>query len=178
VDLQNIIGMFVNVLPLRNQPDDHKTFIEFLTDVKNKVIDAMENQDYQFDQLVSKLDIKRNSGKNPLVNVVFNMIDFESKETGVKTDTKIKPYNFKNGSTVFDLILSFSYRKENTYLSMIYSTQLFDKTTIEKMSGWYLDILNQVLKGPETKLQDIRLIHDLMVSTSNEHTYEESEFGF
>ncbi|MCP4149582.1 MAG: amino acid adenylation domain-containing protein, partial [bacterium] len=48
-DLENIIGMFVNTLPLRNFPKEEKTFKRFLQEVKGRTLDGFENQEYQFE---------------------------------------------------------------------------------------------------------------------------------
>ncbi|MCP4158035.1 MAG: hypothetical protein GY757_60565, partial [bacterium] len=58
-DLEKIIGMFVNTLALRNFPEGEKTFNEFLTEVKGRTLDAFENQEYQFEELVDKVSVNR-----------------------------------------------------------------------------------------------------------------------
>ncbi|MCP4156725.1 MAG: non-ribosomal peptide synthetase, partial [bacterium] len=50
-DLENIIGMFVNTLAMRNYPDGRKTFKEYLNEVKENTLQVFENQDYQFEDL-------------------------------------------------------------------------------------------------------------------------------
>jgi len=47
-DLENIAGMFVNTMAMRNKPAGDKTFKEFFVQGKGKHIKAYENQDYQF----------------------------------------------------------------------------------------------------------------------------------
>ncbi|MCP5048235.1 MAG: hypothetical protein GY940_13770, partial [bacterium] len=47
-DLDNMIGLFVNMLPLRNRPNKEKTIIEFLADVKKNTLQAFANQDYPY----------------------------------------------------------------------------------------------------------------------------------
>ena len=61
VDLQRVVGMFVNTLSLRNFPTGDKTFKEFLSELKLRTLEAFENQDYQFEDLVDKLLINRDS---------------------------------------------------------------------------------------------------------------------
>ncbi|HLP58027.1 MAG TPA: condensation domain-containing protein, partial [Candidatus Deferrimicrobium sp.] len=51
-DLERIIGMFVNTLALRNYPSMHKTFREFLSEIKQNTLEAFENQDYPFEELI------------------------------------------------------------------------------------------------------------------------------
>ncbi|MCP4156737.1 MAG: amino acid adenylation domain-containing protein, partial [bacterium] len=65
-DLEQVIGMFVNTLALRNKPTGEKTVKQFLAEVKNKTLEAFENQDYPFEQLVNKIEVNRDAGRNPL----------------------------------------------------------------------------------------------------------------
>ncbi|MCC2252766.1 condensation domain-containing protein, partial [Virgibacillus sp. AGTR] len=48
-DLQNIMGMFVNTLAMRHRPNKHKTFSEFLKEVKENSLQAYDNQNYQLE---------------------------------------------------------------------------------------------------------------------------------
>lgn len=177
IDLQNIIGMFINMLPVRNQPRGDKTFKQFLGEVKENLLAALENQDYQFDELVGALGLERDPGRNPLFNVVFNMVNVDVEEVN-ENQLKVAPYVIKEESTVFDLIFSVHGTKNINLVSFKYSTQLFKKATIEKMSERYVDILNQVLDNIDIKLADIKLSHRLLATRSGKQKYEENAFEF
>ncbi|HPZ09328.1 MAG TPA: amino acid adenylation domain-containing protein, partial [Candidatus Eremiobacteraeota bacterium] len=69
-EVQYITGMFVNTLPIRNFPASHKTFMEFLNEVKENLLEVYDNEDYQLELLINKLNIKRDTGKNPLFDVL------------------------------------------------------------------------------------------------------------
>ncbi|MCP4221604.1 MAG: AMP-binding protein, partial [bacterium] len=51
-DLQDIIGMFVNTLPLRHSPLGATPFTTFLAEVRTKTLEAFENRDYPFEDIV------------------------------------------------------------------------------------------------------------------------------
>ncbi|MCP5102597.1 MAG: hypothetical protein GY950_04420, partial [bacterium] len=70
-DLEDIIGMFVNTLALRNHPTGDKNFKEFLRELKTNTLKAFENQEYQFEDLVELLKVKRDAGRNPLFDIMF-----------------------------------------------------------------------------------------------------------
>jgi amino acid adenylation domain-containing protein len=91
-DLEPIIGMFVNTLALRSHPIGEKTFRQFLSEVKTQTLEAFENQDYQFEELVEQVEVKRDAGRNPLFDVMF--LDEKSHrlallliEKGIRPDT-------------------------------------------------------------------------------------------
>ncbi|MED3511767.1 condensation domain-containing protein, partial [Bacillus velezensis] len=62
-ELENTVGMFVNTVAIRNFPEEHKTFRAFLEEVKHHTLKDFENTDYQFENIVQKLGVKRDSSR-------------------------------------------------------------------------------------------------------------------
>jgi non-ribosomal peptide synthetase component F len=75
-DLEKIIGMFVNTLALRNYPAGEKTLKDFLNELKERTLATFENQEYQFEELVEKVEVNRDTGRNPLFDVMFVLQNF------------------------------------------------------------------------------------------------------
>jgi amino acid adenylation domain-containing protein len=164
-DLQNIIGMFINMLAVRNQPKGDKTFRQFLAEVTENAINASDNQDYQFDELVSKLGLQGDSPGNPLFNVVFNMInpDISHKrddELVGNNNFRLHPYDSVNIVNVpFDLIFTVT-EDDGIDINLLYSPALFKRSKMEGMAEYFKEILNQVLEN------NLMLLKDIMVSSS------------
>ncbi|NIO82225.1 MAG: hypothetical protein GTN53_16700, partial [Candidatus Aminicenantes bacterium] len=105
IDLENIIGFFVNMLAIKTNPNKNKTFSEYLGQVKEKILEAHENQEFQFEELVSKLNIQRQPGRHPLVEVVFAFWEREDSLIGERKDRDSSlNFNLFNISH-FDLML-------------------------------------------------------------------------
>ncbi|MCP5055078.1 MAG: hypothetical protein GY940_48380, partial [bacterium] len=119
-DLEKIIGMFVNTLAMRNYPGGEKTAKQFLLEVRERSLKSFDNQEYQFEDLVDRLPIDRNTGRNPLFDVMFSMNVFEqgsaanSPGDGVDGDTVskniiddegtgIREYDYQRRNSKFDL---------------------------------------------------------------------------
>jgi amino acid adenylation domain-containing protein len=182
-DLHEIIGMFVNMLPLRNQPHREKSYRVFLAGVKNKLIMAMENQDYQFEELVFKLGLHGNPGMNPLFNVVFSMGNMESKEMKIGGSVNENTQNAnENGlmytSAVFDLILTAMAGQKDISMTLLYSSQLFKKEKAKKITQRFMDILKLVVENIDIKLKDISVSHKLTAADSSAYENEQGEFEF
>ncbi|WP_157243996.1 condensation domain-containing protein, partial [Paenibacillus elgii] len=79
-DLESIIGMFVNTLALRHYPAGEKTFQDYVQEVKETSLKAFENQDYPFEALVDKLDLKRDMSRHPLFDTMFVLQNTEQGE--------------------------------------------------------------------------------------------------
>ena len=166
-DLENVIGVFVNTLPLRNFPGAEKTFARLLSEVKESAVHANENQDYQFEELVRELGLQGESGRNPLFDTVFTMDTLEAAEVK-KSDLKVELYEGEGGIKFakFDLYFQVTDTGETIRILLRYSTQLFKPSTIEKIKKYYTEILEQVVDGMDVKLEDIALSHDFITVTS------------
>lgn len=164
-ELQNTIGMFVNMLANRNISTPDMSFRQLLKEVKRNCLGAYENQEYQFDELVSKLKLKREMNRNPLFDYVFAVqnLDLQNIQQG---DLRMTAYPYKGNSSRFDMFLSILELKEEVRITLEYSTQLFKEETIEKMIQHYIEILTQVSDNMEILLKDITLSHNLSEAKS------------
>ncbi|MCP5045716.1 MAG: hypothetical protein GY940_00990, partial [bacterium] len=162
-DLEDIVGFFVNMLAIRTAPNETKTFAGYLAEVREKSIDGYENQEYQFEELVARLQPQREPGRHPLVDAVFvmkeNSEDAESRESN---ESEVNPFKLSR----FDLMLHASANAGSVDLSFEFSTLLFKKETIRELSNYYTDILEQVTSDKDILLRDIRVTHGLATAES------------
>ena len=176
LDLQHIIGMFVNMLPLRQQPVGEKTFAEFLKEVKKSVVDAFENQEYQFDDMVNHLDLQGNPSRNPIFNVVLAMQNMSVE--GVSRDDIKQYYGFESGISKFDLLLNVSDLSDPIVMYLEYKTKLFKKSTIERIAKHYIEILEQLVENKDLKLKDIKLSTGAVEMKNDRYRQDEGDFDF
>ncbi|MCU0286403.1 MAG: amino acid adenylation domain-containing protein, partial [Acidobacteria bacterium] len=156
-DLQDLIGMFLNTLTLRHYPGPGKTFTGFLSEVKTGVLNALENQEYQFDELVDKLELDRDTSRNPLFDVMFILQNLEIPELQIP-GLKIKPTGYLTGTTKFDLSLYAIESGQVINFNFNYSTKLFEPATIEIFIKYFKNILSSVLKTPGINIADIQYV--------------------
>jgi amino acid adenylation domain-containing protein len=160
-DLAPVFGMFVNTLCMRNYPGAERTFGEFLTEVKQRTLQAFENQDYQFEDLVEKFAIKRVPGGNPLFNVSFSFNNEMQLARHLKIEIpglKLRPYESEVAASNFDLTLRGLEIDEKLLLSFHYRTALFEKETIEMYTIYFKRILSSVIENPKQRIYDIKII--------------------
>ncbi|UCH95480.1 MAG: non-ribosomal peptide synthetase, partial [Candidatus Aminicenantes bacterium] len=179
-DLEHVIGMFVNTLPIRNYPRKDKSFKEFLKEVKGSVLNASENQDYQFEELVAALGQQGDSSRNPLFDTVFTQETGNPTPPGGKNTSPaaIQPYAYGAKFAKFDLYFLSTVGNETINILIRYSTQLFKPSRIQKMAKYYTEILDQVTGNINMKLKDITLSHDFLTSASTVHKDDGSDFKF
>jgi amino acid adenylation domain-containing protein/non-ribosomal peptide synthase protein (TIGR01720 family) len=181
-DLESIIGFFINMLPLRNYPLGEKTFLRFLKEVKENTLNAYENQDYQFEDLVEKTMNGRIGDRDSLVDVVFTLQNMEaspgsapeSREPGLK----LQPYGEKHTPTPFDIAIIGLEAQEGLLFSIKYKTSLFKEETIEMMIKNFKEVVSAVLDNPGIQLKDIATSHDLLAAQPDALTEVQGDFDF
>ncbi|MGD2085117.1 MAG: amino acid adenylation domain-containing protein [Candidatus Aminicenantes bacterium] len=162
VDLQHIMGIFINTLAFRNYPNGGKTFIAFLEELKERTLNAFENQDYPFEVLVDRLTIQRDISRNPLFNVLFTLHD-PLEEPGElpgrgKGHLEVKPYDHEIQISIFDLYIDALEVDDTLCFTMQYCTKLFKAETIKRFISYFKTIISSVIENPGNKISGIEII--------------------
>ncbi|MCP4146984.1 MAG: amino acid adenylation domain-containing protein, partial [bacterium] len=156
-NLENIIGMFVNTLALRNKPEGDKRFHYFLRDIKTGTLSAFDNQDYPLEELVEKSGVARDAARNPLFSVIFSLQD--SVEIQVEnTGLKLTPLRYEHNTSKFDLSLEVLESGKKTDFSFEYCTRLFKEKTVKRFILYFKAIIKEVTWNPSIKLKDIDIL--------------------
>jgi non-ribosomal peptide synthetase component F len=158
--------------------DETKTFREFLEEVKENTLNAFDNQEYPFEELVKKLGKQGIYNRNPVFDTVFTLQNLENEETWGNLVSDDTPYEFKNRMTPFDLSFVIYETKYSITAAIVYKTALFKLSTLEKILGHYVEILRIVLEDGEIKLKDISLSCDLLDARVKVADDEYNNFGF
>lgn len=154
-ETREMIGMFVNMLAIRNYPSGSKYFSDFLQEVKESVLQSLANQDYQFNTLTERLNVQRKLNRNALFDVSFdyhNMTVYDLEVNGMKFMSR----EIDSNAVSTDLILTFNEDSDKNITCCVdYSTDLFARETVERMMAHYMQILQFAAANPETRLNDI-----------------------
>ncbi|MCK4763365.1 MAG: amino acid adenylation domain-containing protein [Candidatus Aminicenantes bacterium] len=182
VDLESIIGAFINTLAFRNFPGGGKGFTDFLKEVKERSFKAYENQDYPFEILVNNLQVNREQGRNPLFDVMFEI--FSRSQTGRQSQRTPEPGEtrdpiepLENRVTKMDIDWYGIETEDDLFFVVFYSTALFKRETVEKLGKRYREIIDQVLHNKNIKIKDIVITHSFETAQPV-ISKEEGDFGF
>ncbi|MCP4157182.1 MAG: amino acid adenylation domain-containing protein, partial [bacterium] len=168
-DLEHVQGMFVNTLPIKNNPAPEKTYMSFLAEVKHNLLGAYENREYRFEDLVEKVTLHRDTGRNPLFDVMLNLLDHsnysgatytpgEQDENNNHLAGQYRANEYGETFAKFDLSLSALEAGEQMELNLDYRTELFKKKTIEGFTRYFNKILETVIAKPGEKIWKIEII--------------------
>ncbi len=163
IDLEKIIGVFINPLAFRNFPEAEKRFPDFLKEVKERALDAFDNQDYPFEDLVLRLVKKREPGRNGIYDVEFALFTREMQEMLSRTpelaDLKLADYPVGNRSSKKERISLVIFEFEEKMLVYFYYWEnLFKEDTVLKFIDTFNHIIAAVIQTPEIRLKDIEII--------------------
>ncbi|MBL6448412.1 amino acid adenylation domain-containing protein, partial [Fulvivirga sp. 29W222] len=152
-DTEHIIGLFLNTLPFRNFPEHQKPFIQFLKEVQRESLEAFEHQEYQFEDLISELNLKRDLTRNPLFDVFFNLLNFENDlsfeldELKVQTITsELKP------NAKFHLTLYAKESDDQILFTCLYKSGFFKRDTIKYIFEEFKKLIQQILNNADTAI--------------------------
>ncbi len=157
-DLERIIGMFINTLPLRNKPAGGMKLKAFLNELKGRTLEAYENQEYPFEELVEKVSVKRDTGRNPVFDVMFNLLNQEGYLGDIPVEAEMHEYKHKKGTSKFDLMLTAVDLDERLLLVFEYCSRLFEPVTIERFIAYFKRLLYWLQVSPDPGLSELEII--------------------
>ncbi len=156
-DLENVIGFFLNTLPLRTRLSGDPSFWEILERVKETALGAYAHQDMPFEKLVEELRPERSLSHSPLIQVYFVL-----QNAAVETP-KLDALGWKHVSSGLktvkgDMFLSMQEMPEEITGRLEYSTDLFDAATIERMGEHFRVLLEAAVANPKLRLSQLPLL--------------------
>ncbi|MFB9392277.1 amino acid adenylation domain-containing protein [Streptomyces coeruleoprunus] len=159
VELERLVGLFVNTVVLRADLSGEPAFGEFLGRVRETVLGAFDHQDVPFERLVERLRPERDASRNPLFQVMFDVQ--ESPVGGPRAEgLDVEPFALPWRSAKFDLTATFLLYPDRFALNVEYSTDLFDAATVTRFAGHVGRVLESALAGPDRPVGRLEMLSD------------------
>ncbi|MDF5726917.1 MAG: amino acid adenylation domain-containing protein, partial [Rhizonema sp. PD38] len=154
---ESLIGLFVNTLVLRTLIKPEQSFFEFLQQTRSSCLDAYAHQDIPFELLVEKLQPERSMSHNPLFQVMFALENNESPDLSLP-GLDIQWLGVKCAIAKFDLTLLVMEYDNQLNCSWEYATDLFEKSTIQRMAEQFEVLLKGILDNPHQPINTLPLM--------------------
>ncbi|SHJ91509.1 amino acid adenylation domain-containing protein, partial [Clostridium cavendishii DSM 21758] len=158
-ETESMMGMFVNTLAIREKPQSEKSFLKFISEIKESCLKAYENQEYPFEELVEDINVKRDFSRNPLFDVMFGLQNNE-KVNLLMNDIKIEQIWGEHKVSKFDLNVMMESRDDGYFLGAEYCTALFKKQSIDRLLIHFKQLIYKVIANPKSLIGDINIITD------------------
>lgn len=157
LETENMIGFFVNTLVMRSQIYGDPTFHELLQQVRKVALGAYAHQDLPFETLVEELQPERDLSHSPLFQVMFVLQNIPMQSIELNEVT-LSSLNSENKTAKFDLVLVVIEAPAGLRVSFEYNIDLFDTSTIERMTGHFQQLLEGIVADPEQKISRLPLM--------------------
>ncbi|GGE97170.1 condensation protein [Stappia taiwanensis] len=154
VDLENLIGVFINNLILRIEPPVQGAFSDHVAAVHETVAAAIDHQKMPFNKLVETLNPPRDASRNPLVSVNFNLQKAFLEDRTYGTFDLTGAPSLSPGA-IYDLNFFMVGRPDGWRMSLEYNTDLFERQTVETLLDLWQQTYDRVLSEPAAPLASL-----------------------
>jgi amino acid adenylation domain-containing protein/non-ribosomal peptide synthase protein (TIGR01720 family) len=158
-EVEDLIGFFVNTLPLRSRLDGAASFSALLERVRETTLGAYANQDVPFEMLVDAIAPERDRSRNPLFQVAFVLQNAPAPALELP-GLAVEITESDSGAAKFDLTLVAQETAGGLSLSFEYAADLFEASTIEWMARRFEVLLEALAADPDRALGELPVMSD------------------
>ncbi|QLE48410.1 amino acid adenylation domain-containing protein [Nostoc sp. C057] len=156
-ELERLIGFFVNTLVMRTDLAGNPSFNELLSRIREMALGAYAHQDLPFEMLVEALEPERDLSYTPLFQVMFVLLNAPMSEIEL-TELSVSGLPIGITTSKFDLTLSMENTPNGLFGWWEYNTDLFDSSTIERMTGHFLTLLEAIVANPNERISQLPML--------------------
>ncbi|HEY0737073.1 MAG TPA: condensation domain-containing protein, partial [Herpetosiphonaceae bacterium] len=179
VDIEPLMGFFLNTLPLRTDLSGDPTVRALLHQVRETTLEAYAHQNVPFEQLVEELRPPRDPGHTPIFQVMFILQNAPVPAHGQR-DLTVEYLRVDNGTSKYDLTLSLTEMPEGLRAVAEYKTDLFDASTIDRLLRHYQTLLEAIaadIDQPISRLSLLTAAERQQILAWNEPATPRAEFA-
>jgi non-ribosomal peptide synthetase component F len=165
-DLERLVGIFLNILPLSTQLSHADSFANALEKVKTTLFEAYRFQYYPFDCIVEDSYSATNSSASSAVNVLVQMNGQDILEQQEFRDLSISLYPFEQEVSQYDLTFFFSESEHGMNMRIEYQTELFVHSTVERIANELSALITSVGKNIEIPIEAIAFDEEFIQNES------------
>jgi amino acid adenylation domain-containing protein len=159
VEIEHLIGYFINTLLLRTDLGGHPSFRKLLQRVREVTVGAYTHQNVPFEQLVEELRPVRDPSRTPLFQIMF-ILQNAPVPSYELPDLTLHTLEIENRTSKFDMTLSMTEDPTGLYGSIEYNSDLFDPPTIIRMLEHLEVLLNGIVADPDRPIAELPLLSE------------------
>ena len=155
-ETEPLIGLLMNVLPLRARLESRLTFRELLGRVRQAMVEALAHSDLPFNHLVQRAGVRRDARWSPVFQVMFVVENVPFPAVSIDAQ-HMEPIRVDFGVSKFDLAMIFEQRDGPLDGRVEYNTDMFDPGLMAAMVGHYQELLLAVIAHPDRQVGELPL---------------------
>lgn len=154
---EEIVGWFLNMLPIRIKSDGNSSFSDMLADVHQKTTGALTHANYPFRWMLEWAKVERDTSTAPVFQVMFNWQNLPQPSLSID-GLDISSSEVDSTYKKYDLALYAQEHLDRIYLQYSYLTALFDEETVQRMLSNFVLLLENVCENPDGGIAELTAI--------------------
>ena len=157
LEVEGLIGFFINTVVLRTSISDDPSFEELLARVREQALGAYVHQELPFEKLVEEMQPERTLSYTPLFQAMFVLRHDSSPELELG-GLESTPLNMEVGTAKFDLTMAVINSPQCIGVSLEYNTDLFEAHTIEQMLFHFELLIEAIIADPSQRISGLEML--------------------
>lgn len=152
----DVVGFFVEIMPLRLRVDDGASGAAHVRGVRDELVAAFAHPEAALERIVDALGLGGEPSRNPVAQVLFNMFSFTAPElrlAGLATE----PVRVEPPGSPFDLTVYAAERRGRLTVELLSTPDLVDEAALRDLLAGYVGLLEQLVAGPDVPLRALSL---------------------
>ncbi len=176
IELEGLIGFFLNALVVRADLAGDPTFDELVERVRGATLEAFAHPNLPFERLVDELGVERSLDHSPIFQVMLTLRE-AAAGGGMRPERSLPGLTVSNlgldrQSEQLDLTLTLEEGESGLSAEVSYAADLFDRTTIRRLLHHLASLLAAAAEAPDRRLSALPLLaaaerHQLLVEASD-----------
>ncbi|MCC7247121.1 MAG: non-ribosomal peptide synthetase, partial [Lysobacter sp.] len=158
-ELEGLIGLFVDTLPVRIRLPDAANVSTFVRTVHDRLLACLERQDVPFDRIVDAVRPERALNHSPLFQT---MVAFDNTPSAmaIDSDLRIEAFPFEQDTSSHDLVLHLGETAEGMAGALTYDIDLFEQRTVERWAACFQRLVVAMTHDPRCPIDALPLLSD------------------
>ncbi|WP_019201788.1 non-ribosomal peptide synthetase [Tsukamurella sp. 1534] len=153
-ELDGLVGMFVNSIPLRTRTPRTMTFAQHLAAVSRGDLDALDHSDLPFESVLELVDPPRAAGRHPIFQVMLNQRPFDTQHFPMAgIDVEVVPVDVPIAR--FDLEVTLA---GDGTIELRYASELYRAEQAESILDALVSVLTAAGRDPQLTIADLPIM--------------------
>jgi len=177
-ETEGMIGFFINLLAVRTDLSGNPTFRELLGRVREGMLESYAHQEVPFPKIVQDIQPERSATHNPIVQVLFVMQNVPRAKREL-AGLRVEPFEVPVTTSKFDMAVFVGERPEGLVGYWVYSTELFEPATIQRMLHHFTNLLESAVAQPDARLSALTMLspEELAQQEAEKKQRKQSQFS-
>lgn len=160
VDIEPIIGSFINYLPLKIRVSSGMNFQEFLEENTKGFVKVYENEDYPFDLMVEKYLPNNDASRNPFFDTTIILHNEEEVSRTILFDDGVQIEEFVHEEEIgthskIEFKIDITVKKEELVIRLEYNTDIFSESKMAKLLHLYIYLIEKMASNSVDTLDEV-----------------------